>query len=1120
MSAEYRGTDEHLDQWARRLSDALDRSARTRGNEMELREDVHAVITDAARELYGFESLWTTGERRAGQRGQRRYDRAYGGLVVEWEWNMDSARRRHGAEQALDYLERMRSEVGEDQAFSAVVCDGRHWGFLVVDAPRGQLTLEDVLPEPVPEAQFEWRPNSRAACRRFLSLIGTNSKQPVSAPALATSFGPGADPTRKAITLLVEALAGRSRDDRVDTLFGEWGRSLEVVYEDLADPDGELAGVLRKEYGLGGRRPLGELLFCVHTYFALVARLVAIEVLALSIHDQKAQPSLWSSLSDDELRERLEAIDAGQVPATLRVQNLFEGDLFSWYLDVLPGNSDLLDAVRSVLERIGQFAFPRLAFGATRATDVLRDLYQRLLPRKLRKALGEFLTPQWLAEACLERLRIVGAPLAYGRVLDPTCGTGTFLLPVLSSRAGALRVASRDLTEDDVQALLDDVVGFDLNPVAVIAARVNYVIALGDLASVGELTLPIWRADSILVPDSPTVVSELGAGRLAERPWLALRTSLPDPFPVPPPLAHAQEMPVLRRLLEAAVEEPDQQRALGDFEDGLGREFGANSYRPVAAAGREWDDVREVAVELYERIRRLKEAERNGVWARLIENSFAPLFAGRFDVVVGNPPWLGWGKMPESWRNAGMVHWKRYGLWRPPVEEGQQPRSQPQMGDVATLVYATAVDRYAKRGGYVGLLVPRNLVIGDPGGRAFRRFHLAASAADVAEVGYGPQVSFNPVYLDGWDRVKPFAPDAANAPVFLVSRTAEPAGFPVPTSRWKRVSRKPLGPAWPRTRGLLTELLGESAPVVQRVPTAQWRFRASGSVLIEGGSNDWPWGKGFDTRGANGVYFVEVRSTGLDNAGRVEVVNDPATGRNESVGRRSGRVEGAMVYPVVRGENVQRWRAESYGHVVAPYRQQAMGVVLPTAEFRHEFPETYRWLAGFRPVLEGRKIVNTLNWDMSGDDWAQIMGTSFMNGSPCVVVREQSARPAAAVVRQRWDDRLARTATVLIDHKLVFCAVQTEEEAHYLAAMVNSEPVQLLLQSFLNEVSVSPATLRRLPIPAYDAKAAAELVMAARQASSAATAEDGDALAAAEADVNRLVLEALLRAKNDAGSLA
>lgn len=333
--------------------------------------------------------------------------------------------------------------------------------------------------------------------------------------------------------------------------------------------------------------------------------------------------------------------------------------------------------IRDVLNAIGLFALPRLAFGANPATDVLRDLYQQLLPRELRKALGEFLTPQWLAEACLERLAASGAPLSDGRVLDATCGTATFLLPVLNRRAVALRSASSTLTTADVQAMLDKVVGFDLNPIAAVAARVNFVIALGDLANVGGLTLPIWRADSILVPDVVTVQSAMTGGRLDGREWMALTTSLDEPFPVPPKLANSVAMPVLTRLLEEAMEDPDRQHSHDDFKASLEREFGPATPGEVAT-GSAWDDVREVAIELWERIRELRDAvpSRNGVWARIIENSFAPLFAGKFDVVVGDPPWLGWGKMPENWRNAGMTSIERESLDRVGV------KTEPAAGDV------------------------------------------------------------------------------------------------------------------------------------------------------------------------------------------------------------------------------------------------------------------------------------------------------------------------------------------------------------------------------------------------------------------------------------------------------
>jgi hypothetical protein len=254
-----------LDEWARRVAAACDRSVAQRTNETELREDVDVIIREAARKLYGLSDREITAERHPGGRGsRRRYDKAYGGLVVEWEWKMGNARRRHGAEQALGYLAEMRNDLGLEGAFTAVVSDGREWGFLASDLPEQQLSL---LEQNVyPEQRFQWRENSPAACRRFLALLGFNRQRPVTASGLADAFGPNSPSGRTIVTLLVEQIAVRGRDDRADTLYREWRRSVEVVYGNLDDEKGRLALRIRELFDLGTQRSLGELLFAVHTY--------------------------------------------------------------------------------------------------------------------------------------------------------------------------------------------------------------------------------------------------------------------------------------------------------------------------------------------------------------------------------------------------------------------------------------------------------------------------------------------------------------------------------------------------------------------------------------------------------------------------------------------------------------------------------------------------------------------------------------------------------------------------------------------------------------------------------------------------------------------------------------
>ena len=452
-----------LDEWSRRLADVFDEGGAL-ANETELREHVHGTVVDALSDLYGMSWRSSSAERRPARRSRLSYDRLYGGVAVEWEHSMGRARREHGAQQALDYLALLRSDQHNgSEAFTAVVADGRQWGFLVTDPVMVEHDLFTVLPETA-TGHFLWRENSPAACRHFLELIGSHQQTPVTGRTLASMFGPDAELSHRVVAVLAQALAARGSSDRPDTLYWEWRRALDVVYGDLDLAEGRLARVVQDAYDMPVSRSVGELLFVLHTYFALVARLVAVEILATGSDDVEFRPTAWRALPDADLLDRLARLDRGDLPGGLDIANLFEADLFSWWLGVADGNSDLLAVLRDLLAALGGLAFPRIVFGPAPAGDVLRDLYQALVPRQLRRALGEFLTPVWLAGACLESLATAGADLADGRVLDPTCGTGTFLMPILTRRVRRLAATGERPDAAAVQAVLNTCAAWTSTP--------------------------------------------------------------------------------------------------------------------------------------------------------------------------------------------------------------------------------------------------------------------------------------------------------------------------------------------------------------------------------------------------------------------------------------------------------------------------------------------------------------------------------------------------------------------------------------------------------------------------------------------------------------------------------
>ena len=67
-------------------------------------------------------------------------------------------------------------------------------------------------------------------------------------------------------------------------------------------------------------------------------------------------------------------------------------------------------------------------------------------------------------------------------------------------------------------------------------------------------------------------------------------------------------------------------------------------------------------IALYKELVRLDKANKNGIWARIIKNNFAPLFVGRVDYVAGNPPWINWESLPAEYRESTLPVWDYYKL--------------------------------------------------------------------------------------------------------------------------------------------------------------------------------------------------------------------------------------------------------------------------------------------------------------------------------------------------------------------------------------------------------------------------------------------------------------------------
>ena len=110
--------------------------------------------------------------------------------------------------------------------------------------------------------------------------------------------------------------------------------------------------------------------------------------------------------------------------------------------------------------------------------DVLKSLYQGLVDPETRHDLGEYYTPDWLAHEVVNEL-LDAQPDA--KLLDPTCGSGTFLYLAVREKRERLGLSPKTLAH-----ILDSVYGTDIHPLAVTVAKTNYLLALGELVQMRE----------------------------------------------------------------------------------------------------------------------------------------------------------------------------------------------------------------------------------------------------------------------------------------------------------------------------------------------------------------------------------------------------------------------------------------------------------------------------------------------------------------------------------------------------------------------------------------------------------------------------------------------------------
>lgn len=474
------------------------------------------------------------------------------------------------------------------------------------------------------------------------SFIFSEPKILPNAGDLKIRFGSGSPTYAIAIDELGKLWDEVKTCDDVKLKFDLWNKNMEIVY---------------------GSKP--ELkAFLDHTYLITLIKLM-----------------IYLRLSEDEIIEenKIEKALSGEYFTFYGITNLIEEDFFTWVL-----HPKIIHETSFFACKLGE-ELRRYDFSEVKE-DFFKEIYQEIVEKGQRHRIGEYYTPEWLSEVTLrEALKLWNKE--YPKILDPACGSGTFLCNVIR-----LFKDSTLKKEQILDFILDNVVGVDINPLAVIIAKANYLLALGDLLFLGkEIRIPIYMADSIKYPEVTRTLS----GNIDTLEYKIHDRALWVPLDV------AKDSIKLSKVMDginAAINlyrvdtEKNKDKCINLFEN---------------RASFLGEDEFNILKQTLEVILTLIDQKLDSIWIFILGNIYVPvaLSEAKFDIIVGNPPWIAMRYIENrEYQELVKEDVFRYDL----LDKGQDELFTHM--EVASLFFCKCADVYLKDKGIMAFVMPRSVL--------------------------------------------------------------------------------------------------------------------------------------------------------------------------------------------------------------------------------------------------------------------------------------------------------------------------------------------------------------------------------------------------------------------------
>lgn len=383
------------------------------------------------------------------------------------------------------------------------------------------------------------------------------------------------------------------------------------------------------------------------------------------------------------------------------IENFVEYDYFGW-LNKPPHISGLVGIASSIQQKLQTYEFRFL-----KPEDIFGPLLAQLAKSNQRILLGQEWTPAWLAEKIVTELVVSFPQGKPWRLVDICCGSGTFIVEVISRRIKTL--PSGLPKEEQIRELCQAIYGFDIDPLAVLLAKIAWLIAVRPARipfnGTYKVSLPVYHADSLFAisPLSNNVEEHIASGVFR----LKIDTKDVD---MPSFLAEPMRQPFFDAYIDGLYElalhvapKSPPRATLLDVKALLKR---CSTNTGIALSPTEQPSAETFGVNFAETVADLEKAGRNGLWAYMLKNTYRPaLVRSRFNGLVTNFPWLALSKLSDNpYKGAVLKKATEFNI--------KAPGATFLHAELATVFLLHAVKHYLSDGAEVAAIVPNSVFQG------------------------------------------------------------------------------------------------------------------------------------------------------------------------------------------------------------------------------------------------------------------------------------------------------------------------------------------------------------------------------------------------------------------------